>query len=66
MEKVVIIGAGGHSKVILDILIKNKIEEALETDDFTNLYWDDIVKNNLKDLPSLLLLQLHHIPYFQL
>lgn len=25
MEKVVIIGAGGHSKVILDILIKNKI-----------------------------------------
>ena len=32
------------------ILIKNKIEEALETDDFTNLYWDDIVKNNLKDL----------------
>lgn len=32
------------------ILIKDRIEEALKTGDFTNLYWDDIVKNNLKDL----------------
>ena len=32
------------------ILIKNRIEEVIKMDDFTNLYWDDIVKNNLKDL----------------
>lgn len=32
------------------MLIKEKIEEALKTENFTNLYWDDIVKNNIKDL----------------
>lgn len=32
------------------ILIKNRIEEVIKMDDFTNIYWDDIVKNNLKDL----------------
>lgn len=32
------------------VLIKRRIEESLKTGDFTNLYWDDIVKNNIKDL----------------
>lgn len=31
-------------------LIKSRIEEALKTTNFKNLYWDDIVKNNIKDL----------------
>lgn len=32
------------------VLIKSRIEEELKNGDFTNLYWDDIVKNNIKDL----------------
>lgn len=32
------------------VLIKSMIEEELKTGDFTSLYWDDIVKNNIKDL----------------
>lgn len=32
------------------VLIKSRIEEALKTTNFKNLYWDDIVKNNIKDL----------------
>ena len=31
-------------------LIKSRIEEALKTTNFKNLYWDDIVKSNIKDL----------------
>lgn len=31
-------------------LIKRKIEEELKGNDFTNLYWDDIVKNNIENL----------------
>lgn len=32
------------------ILIRSRIEEELKNGDFTNLYWDDIVKKNIKDL----------------
>lgn len=31
-------------------LIKEKLEEVIENNDFKNLYWDDIVKDNLKEL----------------
>ncbi|MBL4932618.1 sugar phosphate nucleotidyltransferase [Clostridium paridis] len=30
--------------------IKRKLEEAVEERDFSNLYWDDIVRENLKEL----------------
>lgn len=30
--------------------IVKKLEEAIKGGDFTNLYWDDIVKDNIKDL----------------
>ena len=31
-------------------LIKERLESVIDGGDFTNLYWDDIVKDNLKDL----------------
>lgn len=32
------------------MFIKNKLEEAVNSGDFKNLFWDDIVKNNLDSL----------------
>lgn len=32
------------------IIIREKLEKSIEEDDFSNLYWDDIVKNNIKGL----------------
>ncbi|MEW8955813.1 sugar phosphate nucleotidyltransferase [Clostridium sp.] len=32
------------------IIIREKLEKSIEEEDFSNLYWDDIVKDNIKDL----------------
>lgn len=48
-EGYILSGVSYWSREDAKIIVK-ELEKTLENEDFTNLYWDDIVKNNIKNL----------------